>query len=304
MSFAHTFDSATALTQKSAQYYEMFGQRAIWQDGWKAVANHPFGQPVTEEVLAKTAWELYRVDPSTTEPMDRGELRDLASKYADKVRELTELWWSEAGKYNVLPLQGIAPDRLAIAFQETKLPARSTYLYYPNGSEVPEVAAVDLKNRSHSITALVRIPQQGAEGVLFSHGGRFSGYCLFVKGGQLVYHYNYANRERTEIRSSTNIPTGDATLRFEFTKTGEHQGKGALFINDNPVGEVDIPHTIPITYGINEGVTCGYDNGNPVTEEYTPPFPFTGTLDRVIIDTTGEQHHDPEKAMTMHLSRQ
>ncbi len=304
VSFADSFNNATAPTKKTAQYFEMFGQRAIWQDGWKAIANHPFGHPVTEEALAQTAWELYRVDPGAADPMDRGELSNLADKYPDKVQALAELWWSEAAKYNVLPLQGIAPDRLAIAFAETKLPVRPTYNYYPGGSEVPETAAVDLKNRSHSITVEVEIPQEGAEGVLFAHGGRFGGYVLFVKDGQLVYHYNYANRERTEICSTANIPEGEVTLAFEFTKTGEHQGKGSLFINGNPVGEADIPHTIPITYGINEGVTCGYDNGNPVTEDYTPPFSFTGTIHRVVVDTTGEQHHDSEKTLMMHLSKQ
>lgn len=294
LSFAHTLDNAQAPTKKYEQYYEMLGQRALWHDGWKAVVYHQFDVPVTEETLSTEEWELYRVDPGGPEPVDRSEVHNLAEKYPAKLQELIERWWVEAGKFKVLPIDGRGVERLATPRPQIT-PDREQYVYWPGESEIPEAVAVNVKNRSHTITAEVEIPEGGVEGVLLAHGGRFGGYSLYVKDNRLHYVHNWVGRERYKISSDEEPPTGKATLQFRFTKTGEHQGKGALFINGKKVGEGDIPHTVPIAYSlVGEGLCCGYDSGVPVSEDYEAPFTFTGTIKRVIVDVSGEAQISPE----------
>jgi len=297
VSLAHTFNDADAPTQKHTQYYEMFGQRAMWHDGWKAICNYPFGGPVTEEVLAQQEWELYRVDEGGPEPVDRNEMHNVAHKYPDIVKAMEARWWSEAEEYNVLPLQGGNPGRLATATEELGVPGRDEYIYYPNTPEIPEAGAANLKNRSHSITAEVVIPDDGADGVLLAHGGLTGGYSFYIQDNKLHYVHNYLGLEQYYIHADATVPTGECTLRFEFEKTGEHQGKGALFINGQKVGEGEIEHTVPIVFGINEGLTCGYDNGQPVIKGYEPPFRFTGKINRVVVIPHGEEEVDHQKRL-------
>ena len=245
VSLAHTFNDAEAPTKKETQYYEMFGQRALWHDGWKAICNYPFGQPVTEEALAQQQWELYRVDPGGPEPVDRVEMNDVARKYPEIVKAMEARWWSEAEEFDVLPLQGGEVARIANAMEEQGIPERDKYVYYPNTPEIPENGAVNLKNRSHSITAEVVIPAEGAEGVLLAHGGLTAGYSFYVQDNKLHYVHNFLGMAQYYVHSNVDVPSGECTLRFEFEKTGAHQGKGKLFINGDQVGEAEIEHTVP-----------------------------------------------------------
>ncbi len=304
VSLAHTFNNAEAPTQKEAQYYEMFGQRALWRDGWKAVCNYPFGQPVTEEGLAQQQWELYRVDPGGPEPVDRAEMNDVADKYPEIVKALEARWWSEAEEFNVLPLQGGEVARMANAMEEQGVPEREEYVYYPNTPEIPETGAANLKNRSHSITAEVVIPAGGAEGVLLAHGGLTAGYSFYVQENKLHYVHNFLGLAQYYVHSNVDVPTGECTLRFELEKTGEHQGKGKLFINGDPVGEAEIEHTVPVCFGINEGLTCGYDNGLPVIKDYEVPFTFTGNLKRVVVIPHGEVAVDHQKMLEKEMLKE
>ena len=219
VSFAHTFGDAQAPTHKRVQYYEMIASRAIWADGWKAVVEQPQGEMLTDEMLEAQKWELYHVAE------DFSETRDLAAEHPDKLARLVEQWWAEAGKYNVLPLDSRMQLRMGERKPGSRAPARR-HVFEPGGAPQFEYTAVNLKNRSHTITADVRIPPEGAQGVLFAHGSWFSGYSLYVKGDRLVYVHNYLGLQEYRITSAGPLPRGDCTLAFVFTRTGEHRGHG------------------------------------------------------------------------------
>jgi arylsulfatase len=278
VSFAHTFADAQAPTNKRVQYYEMIASRAIWADGWKAVVEQPQGEMLSDEVLSQQKWELYHVAE------DFSETRDLAAEHPEKLARLVEQWWAEAGKYNVLPLDSRMQLRMGERKPGSRAPARQ-HVFEPGGAPQFEYTAVNLKNRSHTITADVRIPPEGAEGVLFAHGSWFSGYSLYLKGDRLVYVHNYLGLQEYRITSAEPLPRGDCTLAFVFTRTGEHRGHGRLLVDGREVGAGEIPRTIPAVIETSgEGQCCGYDSGLPVTEDYDAPFRFTGLLRQVVVE--------------------
>ncbi|MFN8523270.1 MAG: arylsulfatase [Chloroflexota bacterium] len=281
VSFAHTFLDAGAPTRKTAQYYEMYGSRAIWSDGWKAVTYQQQGVELTEELLAAQRWELYHVAE------DFSECHDLADQHPDRLHELVERWWTEAGKNQVLPIDARRAARLQVRKPHLTAP-RDRYVYYPNAAPVNLFTAANVHNRHHTITAHVVIPPGGAEGVLLAAGSIFSGYSLFVKDRRLQYVHNYLGLREYWVRSRIDVPEGPCTLRFELTKTGEHYGVGTLFFGDQKVGEGEISETVPRRHDtMAEGLCCGYDSGLPVTPAYRSPFRFTGTIHRVVVDVSG-----------------
>jgi arylsulfatase A-like enzyme len=298
VSFAHTFVDASAPTNKTVQYYEMIGSRAIWKDGWKAVAEQEQNVVLTEAMLDAQTWELYHVAE------DFSESTNLADEHSEMLQELIELWWAEARKHNVLPLDSRMQARMA---EPKPLAARSSnrYVYYPGGAPMFEYTAVNLKNRSHSITAYVEIPEGGAEGVLLAHGSWFGGYSLYVQEGRLHYVHNYVGLAEYRVSSAGPLPAGPLALTFRFRKTGEHRGIGTLYVNDEQVGEGEIPRTIPgVIETSGEGLCCGYDSGLPVTDQYRSPFRFTGTIKRVVVDVGGAERDDPEAALRAAFSTQ
>lgn len=294
ISMAYTLNHPEAPTRKQVQYYEMFGHRGIWYDGWKAVTYHSAKQ---DGNFDHDRWELYHVDT------DFSECHDLADQQPEKLREMVERWWTEAGKYQVLPLDDRRNERF-IAERPRPNQNRTVFTYYPHTAMIPESTAADTRNRSFTITAEVDIPKGGAEGVLIAQGGRFGGYALYVQNQRLVYDYNFLGLTHHTVTSAIEIPTGPCTLRFVFTKTGEHQGTGALFIDDQQVGEGDFPRTIPVRYSLSEGLEIGRDTATPVSESYTCPFTFTGNLKRVVIEVEGPAHEDPEGDFTVAMGRQ
>jgi len=298
VSFAHTFDDADAPTKKTVQYYEMIGSRAIWQDGWKAVAEQEQGVALTEQMLADQRWELYHVAE------DFSECDDLAERHPDKLRELIDRWWAEAERHNVLPLDARMQARMA---EPKPLAARATdrYVYYPGSAPQFEYTAVNLKDRSHTITAEVVVPTGGAEGVLLAHGSWFGGYALYVQEGRLQYVHNYLGLEEYRISSDVAVPSGPVTLRFQFRRTGEHRGTGTLYVGDQQVGEGEIPRTVPAVIETSgEGLCCGYDSGLPVTAEYRAPFRFEGTIKRVVVEVDGPEQADHEAEVRAALTTQ
>jgi arylsulfatase len=291
VSFAHTFGDAGAPTRKRVQYYEMIASRALWADGWKAVVEQPQGDALTEEALANQKWELYHVAE------DFSECEDLAARHPDKLAELVDLWWVEAGKYNVLPLDSRMQARMGERKPGTG-PTGNRFVYYAGGAPQFEYTAVNVKNRSHTITAEVEIPAAGAEGVLLAHGSWFAGYSLYVKDRRLHYVHNYLGLAEYRVSSAEEIPPGRATLRFRFTRTGEHCGRGALYVNERLVGEGEIPRTVPAVIETSgEGLCCGYDSGLPVTPDYRAPFRFTGTIERVVVEVDGAATPDAAAAL-------
>lgn len=309
ISLVYSFYDGDAPTRHETQYYEMLGNRALYHKGWKAVTYHGTegmiydGRTDPTRPFSDDVWELYHVD------RDFSESRDLAREHPGKVQELIQLWFAEAGRFNVLPLDARGQVRLAEPRPQLT-PDRKRFIYLPGGGSIPENVAANVKNRSHTITAEVEIPPGGAEGVLLAHGGRFGGYTLFIKDRRMVYAYNYCAIDTFVIRSNEEVPAGRCTLAFAFEKTTEpdlERGRGAggigrLYIGGRRVGEGQIPVTVPITYSlVGEGLCCGYDRGLPVTDEYRSPFRFTGRILKVIVDVSGEKlvHRDIETRIAM-----
>jgi arylsulfatase len=291
-SLRYTFDAPAAPTRKTVQYFEMLGHRAVWHDGWKAVAYHRPRADFDQDV-----WELYHVE------RDVSESNDLAARHPDKLREMVERWWTEAGRYQVLPIDDRMAERMHLDSARRE-PRRASYVYYPGMATVPQETAADTRNRSHAIIAHVVIPHGGAEGVLLAMGSRFGGYSLFVKDRRLVYEYNFLNRERFVVTSSRDVPAGEVMLGVAFTRTGRLQGTAVLTIDGAPVGEAKIGRTIPARYSFSGGLDCGQDCGAPVSEAYASPFSFTGTIRKVVVTLAPDDAPDPTADARAALGRE
>ena len=321
VSFAHTFDDAQAAEKHITQYFEMFGHRSIYHASWRAVCPWPatnfteaakhgrgFGTPITPEILEeldRSGWELYNMADDPTES------RNVAAEHPDVLTELIALWWTEAERYKVLPLDGSAQTRLATERPRTSKP-RSRFVYYPGGSVVPAFAAPMIYNRPYSIEADVDIPAGGAEGVLVAQGGDAGGYTFYVKNEQLCFLYNYVGLDHFEVHSGDGgLSEGRHTLRFEFEPTGAPDiahgkgvpGRGQLYIDGKLVGATEFPHTTPLLFEM-EGLSCGYDFGAPASKVYPAPFPFTGTIRQVAVDLGGELIADDEGDLRVLMARQ
>jgi arylsulfatase len=211
----------------------------------------------------------------------------LAAKYPDKVKELQALWLEEAKKNNVLPLD----DRLGrIAGAKPWLPpARAVYTYTADTYRVPEILAPDVKNRSYTITAEIEMPASGGEGMIVTDGGRFGGYAFFVQNRHPTFVYNFLGDERFTITSSEAMPAGKSSLRFEFTKTADNSGIGALFINGRKIGQGSIDRTVPFVFSDHDTFDVGRDTGTPVAETYRCPFRFSGVLDKVVFELKNDK---------------
>ena len=317
VSFAHTLDDAAAKTNHHTQYFEMIGHRSIYHDGWRAVcpwpgpsfaeASEPFGAPISADTLSEldaTGWELYHVEE------DFAETKNVAADNRDRLIALIGTWYAEAGKYNVLPVDGSALARLLVERPLLAEP-RDRYVYFPGTQSVPYFAAPKILNRPHSITADVEIPDGGAEGVLLCQGSVAGGYSLFMKAGKLVYVHNYVARDYFKVESPEPVPTGKHEVRFEFEPTGELnmlEGKGApgrlqLYVDGNLVAEYDAPYTTPMI--LNPGaLTCGANPGSPITPDYKGRFAFTGTIHTVTIDVSGDLIVDTDAQVRVAMARQ
>jgi len=276
---AYSFSDAKAPSRRETQYFEMLGHRAIYHKGWTAVTVHTRG-----EDFDKDKWELYNVD------VDFSESTNMAAELPEKLRDMIERWWTEAGKYNVLPLddRGVIRSLEQPGFNRP----RTIVTYLPGMSAVPRANMLNFRNRSYSITAEVEIPRGGAEGVLLAMGGRFAGFSFFVQNNRLNYVYNWFGLERFSVSSAEPVLSGTLTLRMEFTSAGPAKGSAALFINGKQVGEGPIGRLVPVTFGLAEGLTVGRDPSTPVTEGYQSPFAFTGKIKKVVM----ELREDPKQA--------
>jgi arylsulfatase A-like enzyme len=294
VSFASTFDNATAKIPREAQYFEMLGTRSIYLDGWRAYAPwQTFGTQITPKDVDNAKWMLFNINE------DFSESTDVAAKYPDKLAELKQLWFMQASKYVVLPLDASGVERLARPRPQMSAP-RDKYIYYQDTGEVGAANAVDVRNRSFTITAFVDVPKTGADGVLLAHGGSFGGYSFFAKDGTLYFSHNYLGLDEYKVASTAKIPTGKVELQVKFERTGKPDfkvGKGApgtarLFINGKQAGEGKIPVTCPIAYGLaGDGLSCGKDTGTAVSALYMgSEFNFTGRIIRVVVDVGNDQH--------------
>ncbi len=309
VSFAPTFapeavDPSEATGVPSAhhtQYSEMFGCRALYHKGWKAVVYHQIQRP--DENFHEDVWELYHVET------DPSECHDLAAERPDLLREMIDRWWVEAASNNVLPLDN-RPISASVRVRPPLLESRNRYVYWPGTATVPENVAADVKNRSHTITAHIEItgaPTEASaeghantfEGVLCAQGSLLGGWTLFVLDGHLTYVHNLTGDEQHRISGPLpRLVPGPHTLAFAFGRTGEHQGLGTLFVDGTPIATGSIPRFTPVAFSVTGiGLSCGEDAVLAVVDNYSVPFPFDGPharLARVVIEVDGDRHLDAE----------
>jgi arylsulfatase len=291
ISFAYTFDDAQAKGRHTTQYFELGVNRGLYHDGWMASA-YSFApwQPLrTGFDLDKQKWELYKVDE------DFSQANDLAATNPQKLRELQDLWWAEAARHNVLPLDWRGVERFnAEAMGRPSLTGdRKSFTYYPGQVALPGEAAPRILNKSWTLTADIRVPEGGVEGMIVTHGGLEGGYGLYVRDGRPTFVYNYLAMERYTIAAATPLPTGEVQLKVDFAYSGSASelGKPAtvtMTANGTKIAEGQLPKTIPVQISIGEGLDIGEDVGSAVDFTYKPPFPFTGKIDKVTVDLKGE----------------
>jgi len=286
------------------QYFEMFGSRAIYHRGWKAVAFHPIG-PLYDDAdpnapFDADTWELYHVE------RDWSECRDLAAEHPALVAELTGLWWQEARRNQVLPLDNRVLWALVHPRPDHRRPRRS-HRYFPGAAQVPESAAVNVRNRSHVLIVDLAVPGPGpADGVLLAMGSALGGWSLHVLGGRLRYVHNLYGKERHVIAARRPLAPGAHRVEYAFRKDpGGPGGTGVLRVDGRQVAHGPIPQFTPSGFnGAGAGLTCGYEWGPAVGEGYEAPFPFTGTIRRAMVEVTGPAVRDPLAELEAILSEQ
>jgi len=277
-SMLYAFNNKNAENRKERQYFEMFGNRAIWVDGWKAVTLHANRMPWEVNVVLpfdNDKWELYKVSE------DFSESTDLSAQYPEKLEELKKIFDEEAWKYNVYPLYDDMIKRL-MKQQDRLFGDQKEYVYYaPGAIRIAEKSSAPVKNRSHTITTKIDL-KGGEEGVIVAVGGMTGGFSMFIKGGRLMYDYNYLDGLHYNL-ISPELPEGPTELKFKFTKTGFLAGTGELYINGKKADEVDMPKMHFSTYSLAETFDVGRDTGTQVTKFYNGPFIFNGKLEKVVI---------------------
>jgi len=292
ISMKYTWDkaNANAPSTRTTQYFEMFGNRAIYHDGWVAATPPPqppwlMGTGKMPEVLNGYRWELYNI------ANDYSENNDLAAKYPDKLKELQELFLVEAQKYQVFPLDNSILARI-LAPRPSAVAGRTEFSYAGEISGVPEGNAPNIIGKSFSITAEVEIPQGGAEGMLNTLGGRFGGYGLYMVKGKPVFTYNLLAVERFRWEGQEAVTPGKHTIVFDFKYDGPGMAKGGtgvLSMDGKEIARKAIPHTIPALMTIDESFDVGVDTRTGVDDnDYQPPFRFTGKLAKLTINLKPE----------------
>jgi arylsulfatase len=265
------------------QYFEMLGNRAIYDNGWMASTTPKRLPWVVVNADANPddfQWELYNIAE------DYSQAVNLAEREPARLRALQDLFWIEAAKYNVLPLDSSAVERFDVSIRPSLTHGRSVFTYFAGQTRIPEGAAPDLKNRSWRLAADVEVGAAPAEGVIATQGGQFNGWGLYMRGGRPVFHYNYFAVERTVIAAREPLAPGRHAIIVEFRYDGGGIGRGGaivLSVDDRPVAEGRIPRTIPLRVSIDETLDIGEDTGTPVSPDYRVPFRFTATLHRVVI---------------------
>jgi len=300
VSFAATVADGSAVTEKSTQYFEMFGHRGLWHKGWKAVAYHRPGTPWEED-----QWELYDL------ANDFAETSDVAGVEGARLDELKELWWGQARANKVLPLD----DRFGERFAENAkrhTGARRSYTFWAGMGHLPSDVAPDLRSRSYSITAEADIPNEGAQGVLIAHGDATCGYSLYVRDNHLEHDLSIGGRHHV-VRSDGPIPTGRrCTLGFRMQRSpGDGpfpHGVGTLLIDGHPVAEMETDRIFWLMISWS-GLDVGFDRGTTVadydgTGRHMGPFAFTGDLIKVMVDLEPDQSVDHDASGRSELGRE
>ena len=295
VSMAYTFDDAKASGQHETQYFEMMGNRGIYHKGWTAVTKHrtPWETGHVElPAFDDDNWELYNTN------VDWSQAEDLAQKYPDKLHELQRLWLIEAVRYNVLPMDDRFAERAnAEIAGRPELVRGNRQLLFGGMGRLTESSVVNIKNKSHAVTAEVVVPEAGAEGVIIAQGGLPGGWSLYAKDGKPKYCYNFYGLNRYYIEGKEKIPAGQHQVRMEFAYDGGGIAKGgtvSIYLDGKKIGEGRVDQTEPFVFSADETTDIGYEAGSPVSEDYGPSGnEFSGEVNWVEIDL-GEDAQDAD----------
>jgi arylsulfatase len=310
VSMRYAFDDADAAERRETQYFEMFCNRGIYDKGWAAVTRHSTPWVLIADIppFADDTWELYDTNS------DWSQAHDLAVEMPEKLEELKLLFMEEARKYNVLPLDDRRAERFNsdLAGRPTLIKGNSQLLFGGMG-RLTENVVINSKNKSHSVTAELQVPENGAEGVIVAQGGAFAGWSLYVKDGKPKYCHNLFGVQRFYVEGDTEIPSGTHQVRMEFNYDGGGLGKGgtvSLYIDGTKTGEGRVEGTVPMMFSADETCDVGSDTASPVTDDYTSEGSgFTGSIEWVqidIADAAEDVDHliAPEERLRIAMARQ
>ena len=289
VSMAYTFDDASAADRRTTQYFEMFGSRAIYHDGWIASAP-PTGAPwiltleqPPADVMNGFKWELYDTSKDWT------QAHDVAAAEPDKLRDLQQLFIMEAAKYHVFPLDDSRLQRF-ISDKPSYSPGRTEFTYTGTIMNVPFAEtgpAPSLLNRSYTITAEIEVPEGGGEGMLMTDGGRFAGYGFYLLKGVPVFTWDLVDLERVKWKGKDALAPGKHTVEFDWKYDGPGLGKGGtgtLKVDGTVVDSHPMAKSLPITVAWDETFNVGVDTGTSVDDaDYQVPFPFTGKIEKLTV---------------------
>jgi hypothetical protein len=285
VSMLYTFDDPQAAGLHKTQYFEIFGNRAIYQDGWLAGTVHK--APWEKEPRAKLLedkWELYNTRS------DFSLVNDLAAANPEKLKELQDLFIEEAIKYRVLPIDDRSVERVntKLAGRPDLMGDRTSLTLSPGMDSMSENVFINIKNRSYSVTADVEIPEGGANGVFLAQGGRFGGWSLYLKDGKPTYCYNFLGLQEFRVAAPKAVAPGKATIRMNFDYDGDGLGKGgtaAILVNGEKVASGRIERTQAMIFSADETAGVGKDDATPVTADYKErDNAFTGKISKVVVD--------------------
>ena len=269
VSMAYSFNDPKAAERHETQYFEMFGNRGIYHKGWTAVTRHKTPWLLIGETVPAfddDVWELY----DTTN--DWSQAKNLAKDMPEKLHALQRLWLIEATRYNVLPIDDNVAARLNsdLAGRPVLIKGNSQILFGSMG-RLSENSVINVKNKSHAVTASIVVPKEGAEGVIIAQGGNIGGWALYAHGGKLKYCYNLLGIHQFYAESADKLPPGDHQVRMEFTYDGGGLGKGgiaALYVDGKKVGEGKVGATAAMVFSADDGCDVGVDTGSPVSPDY------------------------------------
>jgi arylsulfatase A-like enzyme len=303
VSMRYTFDDASAATRKERQYYAMLGTRGIYADGWKAVAVH--GPTSGIGRFDQDAWELFDLTK------DYSEAHDLAGERPEKAEEMVRIWFEEAEKYDVLPLDDRRPPEIMSEPKPQPEPDRDTYIYFPHTAEVPEAVAPNIRGRSYRILAEIDVATPEVDGVIFAHGARFGGHSLFVREGRLHYVYNFLGIPPEQVfAASEPLPTGRRVVGVSFDKEsageyGEAHGTARVYVDEEVVAEGAMRSQVAWFTLCGDGLCVGRDSSDAVSSLYTPPGTFTGgRIIQVEVTLGDDQYVDLERDAAAMLARE
>jgi len=283
VSMRYSFDDEKAASRRTVQYFEMFGNRGIYKDGWMATTRHgrlPWETAASTGSFEADPWELYHVDE------DFSQADDLAAEQPGKLAELQAAFFAEAQKYNVLPLDDRLAERFDTTLRPNPLAGLTKFSYGPGVTGISESAVLDTHRVPFSVTAAIEVPNGPTDGVLAAIGGIISGWSLYVEDGKPTFYYNYFDVEHARIQAAEPLPAGQVVIRAEFIPVEPGPGKPAdvtLWVNDKEVARGRVARTVAFRYGV-EPFDVGMDTVSPVSEDYQSPNPFQGRINEVTIE--------------------